>query len=205
MIITIGRQLGSGGSEIGKKLSKEMNIAYYDKNLITLAAQKSGLSKDIFEQADERMNKGVPAGLFGMRFPFLSDNTISYGGGLSSEMLFKIQSDVMRDIANKQSCVFIGRCADYVLRERKDCLNIFICANDENRVKRIISHEDISIEEARELLVRVDKKRSAFYNYYSNKTWGASESYHLCINSSVFGINGTVTLLKNLVGIFHDT
>jgi cytidylate kinase len=200
MIITIGRQLGSGGREIGKKLSEAMNIAYYDKEILEITAKESGLSQKLFEQADERTQKGLPPGLFGMRFPFLGDGMIGYGG-LSNEMLFQIQSDVIRDLAEKQSCVFIGRCADYILRERKDCLNVFICANDEDRVRRIIGYgEDkgISVEKARDLVENVDKRRATYYNYYSNKTWGVASSYHICLNSSVFGIEGVVALLKGM-------
>ena len=198
MIITIGRQLASGGREIGKKLSESLNIGYYDKEIIEITAKESGLNKELFEQADESARKGIPTGIFGMRFPFIGDGTIAYGG-LSNEMLFQIQSDVIRSIADKQSCVFIGRCADYILRERTDCLNVFISANDEDRVKRIIAHEDISVEKARELMANIDKKRAAFYNYYSNKTWGAAYGYDVCINSSVLGIDGTVALLKGMI------
>jgi hypothetical protein len=140
MIITIGRQLGSGGREIGKKLAEVLGIAYYDKEIIELTAKESGLSQRLFEEADERTQKGVPAGIFGMRFPFLGDGTIA-SGGLSNEMLFKIQSDVMRNLADRQPCVFIGRCADYILRERTDCLSVFVSANDEDRIKRIIDRK----------------------------------------------------------------
>lgn len=200
MIITIGRQLGSGGREIGKKLSEAMNIAYYDKELLEITARESGLNQKLFEEADERTQKGLPAGFFGMRFPFLSDSMIGYGG-LSNEMLFQIQSDVVRDLADKQSCVFIGRCADYILRDKNDCLSVFISANDEDRVRRIIGYGengDISVEKARDLMEHVDKRRATYYNYYSNKTWGIASSYHVCLNSSVFGIDGVVSLLKKM-------
>ncbi|MDR1525882.1 MAG: cytidylate kinase-like family protein [Tannerella sp.] len=203
MIITIGRQLGSGGRIIGKKLSEAMNIAYYDKELIEITAKESGLNRTLFEEADEQARTGFSAGILGMRIPFLSEGGIAYSG-ISNEMLFQIQSDVIRNLAGKQSCVFIGRCADYILRDRKDCFSVFICANDEDRVRRIISYggdrgiKCISVEKARDLMERGDKRRAAFYNYYSNKTWGEAASYHVCINSSVFGIDGTVSLLKEM-------
>lgn len=202
MIITIGRQLGSGGREIGKKLAEAMNIAYFDKELLEITAKESGLSQKLFEEADERAQKGFPVGFFGMRYPFLNDVIAGYGG-LSNEMLFQIQSDVIRDLADKQSCIFIGRCADYILRDRKDCLRVFITANDEDRVRRIINYggdENISIEKARDLMVHIDKKRSTYYNYYSNKAWGAASSYDICLNSSVFGVDGIVPLLKEMAG-----
>ncbi len=202
MIITIGRQLGSGGRDIGKKLSEAMGLAYYDKEIIDITARESGLSKKLFEEADEQARKGFSAGILGMRFPFLNEGAVGFGG-LSNEMLFQIQSDVIRDLASKQSCVFIGRCADYILRDRTDCFSVFICANDEDRIKRILSYsgdKNLSVEKARDLMERVDKKRAAFYNYYSNKMWGNASSYHVCINSSVFGVDGTVSLLKEMAG-----
>lgn len=199
MIITIGRQLGSGGRYIGKKLAEMMGLAYYDKEILDITAKESGLNKKLFEEADEQAGKGFSAGILGMRFPFLSEGIVGFGG-LSNEMLFQIQSDVIRDLAAKQSCVFIGRCADYILRDHTDYFSAFICANDEDRIKRILGYGDnhLSVEKARDLMERVDKKRAAFYNYYSNKTWGSASSYHVCVNSSVFGVEGTVSLLKEM-------
>ena len=197
MIITIGRQLGSGGREIGKKLSETMGIAYFDKELLDVTAKESGLSRNLFEQSDERTSRVIPSDLLGMRFPFWGEGMAGYGG-LSNESLFQIQSDVIRDLADKQSCVFIGRCADYILRDRKDCLSVFICANDEDRVKRIISSgrdKTISVEKARDIMMQADKRRAAYYNYYSNKTWGIASSYHICLNSSVLGVDGAVSII----------
>ena len=202
MIITIGRQLGSGGREIGKKLSEIMHFAYYDKEILEITANQSGLSRRLFEQMDERTQMGIPAGLFSARFPFWGDQLVSYGG-LSNEALFQIQSDVIRDLAGKQSCIFIGRCADYILRDFNGCLNVFICANDNDRIRRIIENNregSITEEKARELMLQVDKRRAAYYNYYSNKKWGLASSYHICLNSSVLGIDGVVSLLKDVAG-----
>jgi cytidylate kinase len=200
MIITIGRQLGSGGRDIGRKLSVLMGLEYYDREILGITARESGLSRHLFEAADEQVRKGFPAGILGPRFPFLSEGMAGFGG-LSNEMLFRIQSDVIRDLAAKHACVFIGRCADYILRDRTDCFSVFISAGDEDRVKRILSYgdKDLSAAKVRDLMERVDRKRAAFYNYYTGKTWGRASSYHLCINSSVFGIDGTVSLLKDMV------
>ncbi|MDR1379921.1 MAG: cytidylate kinase-like family protein [Tannerella sp.] len=201
MIITIGRQLGSGGRDIGKILSDAMNIAYYDREIIEITARESGLNKTLFEKADEQARMGFSANIIGMRVPFLGGGGGGIAcGGLSNEMLFQIQSEVIRDLADRQPCVFIGRCADYILRDRRDCFNVFICASDEDRIRRIIGYGDgkISAEKARDLMARIDRKRSTFYNYYSNKTWGEASSYHACLNSSVFGIDGTVSLLKQM-------
>ena len=201
MIITIGRQLGSGGREIGKKLADAMRFAFYDKELLEITANESGISLKLFEQTDEQPNKGLPAGLFGMRFPFWTDSMVGTGG-LTHETLFQIQSDVIRNLAAKQSCVFIGRCADYILRDRTDCLNVFICADDDDRMRRIIAYSGdnpVNTDKAREIMSQIDKRRASYYNYYSNKTWGVASSYHICLNSSVLGIDGAVDLLKEIV------
>jgi cytidylate kinase len=200
MIITIGRQLGSGGRDIGRRLSEAMAMDYYDREIIEITAKESGLNRRFFEQADEQARTGFSAGIIGMRVPFLSESGI-VGGGLSNEMLFQIQSEVIRRLADRRPCVFIGRCADYILRDRRDCFNVFICADDEDRLRRIISYGDagMPVEKARDVMARGDRKRAAYYNYYSNRTWGEAASYHACLNSSVFGVEGTVSLLKEMV------
>ena len=118
---------------------------------------------------------------------------------LSNDALFKIQSDVIRELAEKQSCLFVGRCADYILRDHPRCVNIFVSASKEARIERLMHIHHISTEAAEELMEKADKKRSAYYNYYSYKTWGAAETYHLCIDSSVLGIDGTVQFIKQFV------
>ena len=125
-VINLGRQLGSGGKEIGEKLAQEFGIAFYDKELIKLASEESGLCKEFFEKADEKASQSIIGGLFGTRFPFISDGAIPYGSCLSNDALFKIQSDVIRELAEKQSCLFVGRCADYILRDHPRCVNIFV-------------------------------------------------------------------------------
>ena len=120
-VINLGRQLGSGGKEIGEKLAKALNIAFYDKELIQLASDESGLCKEFFEKADERTQRTMLGGLFSGRFPFISEGTIPYGSFLNNDSLFKIQSDVIRQLAENQSCLFVGRCADYILRDHPRC------------------------------------------------------------------------------------
>jgi cytidylate kinase len=197
MIITIGRQLGSGGRETGQKLASALGIAYYDKELLEITAKKSGLNQRLFEQADEHTQRGLPAGMLGIRFPLFGDSS-PHNCGLSHEMLFQIQSDVIRSLAERQSCVFIGRCADYILRDRTDCLNIFICANDDDRLRRIMSYQNITVEKARSMMESIDKKRAAYYNYYTNKTWGMAASYHFCLNSSILGIDEITEFVKRV-------
>ncbi len=195
--INIGRQIGSGGLEIGRKLAEQLKIAFYDNELIQFAAQESGLGKEFFEKADEKDSHSIFGGMFGMRASLIAQ--IYTGYFLSNENLFQIQSDVIRKLANEKSCLFVGRCADYVLKDYQHCLNIFISAEKEDRVKRIAKIQNLSEEKASAFVEKMDKKRASYYNYFSNKTWGAAESYHLCINSSVLGIDETVDFIQNFV------
>lgn len=198
-VINLGRQLGSGGKEIGEKLADAFGIAFYDKELIKLASEESGLCKEFFEKADEKASQGIIGGLFGARFPFIGDGGMSYGNLLSNDALFKIQSDVIRNLAQKQSCLFVGRCADYILRDHPRCVNVFVSASKEARMERLMHIHHISPETAEEMMEKADKRRAAYYNYYSYKTWGAAETYHLCIDSSVLGIDGTVKFIADFV------
>ena len=172
---------------IGEKLAARLGIDFYDKELINLASEESGLCREFFEKADEKASQGIIGGLFGMRFPFISDGAMPCTNCLSNDALFKIQSDVIRHLAANKSCVFVGRCADYILREHPRCANIFISASQEDRIARLCRIHGISEEAAAEKMNKADKKRSEYYNYYSYKTWGAAATYHLCIDSSVLG------------------
>ncbi|HBC77258.1 MAG TPA: cytidylate kinase [Bacteroidales bacterium] len=200
--ITIGRQLGSGGRIIGEKLAARLGISFYDKELIQIAAQESGLGKEYFEQADEQKGYSIFGGLFGLRGGISEEPFSTYY--LNNETLFKIQSDVIRRLAEKGSCLFVGRCADYVLADNPRCLNIFIYADMNDRIKRIAELQKNSPEKARDYAEKSDKKRAGYYNYFSNKEWGVAESYHLCINSSVLGIEETVDLIYQLASKRFD-
>jgi cytidylate kinase len=194
-VVTIGRQLGSGGREIGEKLALRLCISFYDKELIFLASKESGLGKEFFERADEKKRIPILGGLFGLKGSFSVEPFSNYY--LSNETLFKIQSDVIRELADKGSCLFVGRCADYILKDHPRCLNIFITGDMEDRVKRIAAIQKVTEKKAAEIIEKSDKQREVYYNYFSNKVWGAAESYHLCINSSVLGIDGSVELGHN--------
>ncbi|MDR1761804.1 MAG: cytidylate kinase-like family protein [Bacteroidales bacterium] len=193
-IITIGRQLGSGGKQIGEILSKRLNISCYDKELLQLASKESGLCPEFFEQADEKNNFSLLRGLSSFwEGDFFTNNY------LSNESLFKIQSDVMQELASRQSCIFVGRCADYVLRNHPRLLSVFITANIEDRIKQIAQSQQLTEEKARTLIEQTDKKRATYYNYYSNKTWGMATSYDFCINSSTFSIEETAVSILHFV------
>ena len=194
-VITIGRQFGSCGKEIGHELAKRFGIAFYDKELIALASKESGLCQEFFEKADEK-NSGNLLQAFAAGFTF---GPFQYNDFLSNDKLFQIQSDVIRKVAGEHSCVIVGRCADYILREHPRCANIFISASQEDRIARLCRIHGISEEAAAEKMNKADKKRSEYYNYYSYKTWGAAATYHLCIDSSVLGIDETVRFIEEFV------
>ncbi len=195
-VINIGRQLGSGGREIGAKLAAQLHIDFYDKELINIASKESGLCKEFFEKADEKTSQTIFGGLFGMRFPFINDGSIPNNNCLSNDALFKIQSDVIRELAEKKSCLFVGRCADYILRDHPRCVNIFISASKEERIRRLCKEKVINSGKAEDLIEKTDRERAAYYNYYSYKVWGAAATYHLCIDSSSLGIDETVAFIK---------
>lgn len=201
MIITIGRQLGSGGLEIGRLLAERMNLAFYDKELLTEAARHSGICPECFQQVDEQAKRtfgGV--GIFGMRFPFVGDGNTSYNSMISGDNLFLIQSETIVKLAeNEQGAVFVGRCADYVLRHRDDVVSVFITANETDRVKRLCDRKGCTEAEARDMMKKVDKQRAAYYDYYASREWGVASSYDICINSSLLGIEGTVDAIINIV------
>ncbi|MDR2815721.1 MAG: cytidylate kinase-like family protein [Proteiniphilum sp.] len=196
-IINIGRQLGSGGRQIGQLLSKRLDIAFYDKELIALASKQSGLTKEVFEKADEKKRFTLSGRLLGLKTSVLDDGFSD--NCLWDEMLFQIQSDVIRDLAREKSCIFVGRCADYILRDHPRTLNVFISAEQADRIKRVTDYYEVTEKKALELIGKTDKKRAGYYNYYSNKQWGAAESYHLCVNSSVSGIEATAGFIEDFL------
>lgn len=191
--ITIARQLGSGGREIGLKLSERLGISFYDKELIRIASQKSGLNEELFEKADEKKKFSIIGNLFGIKGFTADESYFNYY--LTNETLFKIQSDVIRSLADEKSCLFVGRCADYVLKDHPRCLSIFISANTDDRLRRISDIQHLSDKKARNCIEKADRNRADYYNYFTSKTWGSAESYNLCINSSVLGIDETVNFI----------
>lgn len=198
-VINVGRQLGSGGYEIGKRLAERFGIAFYDKELLSISSEESGLSAEFFERADERAAQGIFGGLLGLRFPFVGEGAIPQTNCLSNDALFKVQSDVIRRLADEKSCLFMGRCADYILRDHPRCANIFISSTRQDRIARLRRLYGIGETEADDMIEKGDDKRADYYNYYTYKNWGAAESYHLCIDSSVLGIDGTVDFVASFI------
>lgn len=196
IIINVGRQLGSGGRIIGNRIAEDFNIKFYDKELLDLAAKESGFNKKFFERNDE--HKGFLKVLFGSFAPIFG-NSDPYANQLSDESLFKFQSDAIRKAAEQDSCVFVGRCADYILRDYPNTVSIFITADMPDRIKRVCEMLHITEKEAEKKCIEGDEKRSEYYNYYSAKTWGSAESYDLCINSSALGIEATIDVIENFI------
>ncbi len=196
VIINVGRQLGSGGRIIGNRIAKDFDIKFYDKELLDLAAKESGFDKRFFERNDE--HKGFLKLLFSPFAPLFGSSN-PYANQLSDESLFKFQSDAIRKAAQEHSCVFVGRCADYILRDFPDKVDIFITADMADRVKRVSELMGISEKEAEKQCVEGDEKRASYYNYYSAKTWGAASSYDFCINSSALGIDATTDIIEDFI------
>ncbi|MBO6144998.1 MAG: cytidylate kinase-like family protein [Prevotella sp.] len=194
VIICVGRQLGSGGHDIARMLALDFNAKYYDRELLNLAAKESGFSEKIFEQHDEK--KGFLKGLFNVGTPHMG---AVYEGGFSQEDLFKFQSDAIRKAAQEGACVFVGRCADYVLRDQENVVNVFITASMEFRISQIMAKQKMERAAARRFIEQREAKRAAYYNYYTGKKWGAAESYDLCIDTSVLGLQPTEKFIADFI------
>jgi len=191
IIINVGRQLGSGGRVIAKKLAERYHATFYDKEILNLAAKESGFAPEVFERNDEQ--KGFLRSLFNLQAPNLS--TSYYQPSFSQESLFKLQSDAIRKAAAQGDCVFVGRCADYVLRDFPQTVNIFITASMDFRIQHVVQRHQCSDDEARRIIEHGERQRAEFYNYYTGKKWGAAQGYDLCIDSSVLGLEATEQLI----------
>lgn len=196
IIINVGRQIGSGGRIIARMLADDFKCGFYDRELLTLAAKESGFCEKFFEQNDEQ--KGFFHSLFHLHSPFVGDGSF-YDNEFSQEGLFKFQSDTIRHLAEAGSCVFVGRCADYVLRDFKNVVNVFITANMDDRISEIRKRKECTEAEALKLIESGEKGRSTYYNYYTGKKWGDSSSYDLCVNTSLLGLEATEAYIKEFI------
>ena len=201
-IITIGRQFGSGGHVIGEKLAQHYGIKYFDKELLSRAAQESGFCEEMLKNHDERPTNSFLYNLVMDTYTF-GYNSSSFVDMPISHKVFMAQFDTIKKIAEEEPCVIVGRCADYILQEFKNCLNIFIYADEKSKIRRIMEKYDISDDKAKDMMIKKDKQRQSYYNYYSTKKWGRADSYDLCINSSVLGIDGTVKLITQYITEFE--
>ena len=190
IVISIGRETGSGGREIAKKLAKRLNIGYYDKNLIDMAAEKSGMNSAILHKADEKASN-----------PFLSPYVTRPGEyGTVNDKLFWVQTSIIKELTQKESFVIVGRCADYILEEYPDCLNVFIYAPLADRIERIKERYMLESDDvARKEILREDKYRRSYYQYYSDQKWGGREGKDLLINSAFLGVDKCVEMIASIV------
>ena len=201
-IITIGRQFGSAGREIGEKLAAHFGIPCFDKELLTRAAKESGFCEEMIQNHDERPTNSFLYNLVMDTYSF-GYNASSFVDMPISHKVFLAQFDTVKKIADEGACVIVGRCADYALSEYKNVINLFIYGDEECRVKRIMEKYSLSEDKAREMINKKDKQRQSYYNYYSSKKWGRADSYDLCINSSVLGVDGTVKLIIQYIEDFE--
>ncbi|MEY8352149.1 cytidylate kinase-like family protein [Lachnospiraceae bacterium 54-53] len=200
LVIAVGRQCGSSGRIIGQKLAEALGIKCYDKELLALAAKNSGICEELFETHDEK-----PAGSF-LYSLVMGTNTIGVGSSGFMDMpinhkIFLAQFDTIKQLADEESCVIVGRCADYALEDYPNLVSVFITANDEDRIKSLKDLYHLDDAKARDLMIKTDKRRSSYYNYYSNKKWGDVKSYDLCVNRSAVGVDGAVKLIRDFADL----
>ena len=204
-IITIGRQFGSGGREIGSKVAEHFGIPFYDKELLTRAASESGFAQEMIQDHDERPTTSFLYNLVMDTYSF-GYNSSSFVDMPISHKIFLAQFDTIKKIADEGPCVIVGRCADYALADYNNVINIFVHGDEDDKINRIMDrYPDVTNKDkALEMMLKKDKQRQSYYNYYSSKKWGRSDTYDLTINSSVLGIDGTVKLITQFVEDFEN-
>ncbi len=200
-IITIGRQYGSAGRYIGQEIAKYFGIKYYDKELLEHAADHSGICKELFENHDEKPTNSFLYSLVMDTYSF-GYSSAGYTDMPLNHKVFLAQFDAIKHLAEEGPCVMVGRCADYALADNKDCFSVFIHADMEHRLQRITKLYNKTEKQARDMINKTDKSRASYYNYYTNKKWGAAESYDLCVNSGCLGYEGAIRTIIEAVKLF---
>ena len=196
-VITIARQFGSGGHEVGERVADILGIKAYDKELISMAAEKSGYHPDVLHKADERATGSL---LYSLAVG------ASVAGGIAghydipvNDKLFILQADIIKELAEKEQCIIIGRCGDYALRNFENKISVFIHADFDFRKKKVAKDKGISEKEAEALITKEDKRRANYYNFYTGHKWGANDRYNVTFDTSVLGIENTAQILANMV------
>ena len=188
-VITVGRTFGSGGRALGRMIADRLGIAFYDKELLVKAAEKAGMSPEYFERNDERVPRFI-SGLISFNHGYSPMSFYSGSSSISSDSIYQAQCDFIHEIADEGPCVIVGRSADYVLRDVENVVNIFVHANMDDCVKRILGRADsLTADQARTLAERTNKVRAAFYNFYTDKRWGAASSYDLTLDYSLLPLD----------------
>ena len=194
-IYTIGREFGSGGQYVGEELAKRLGIKLYDKELLQQAAKDSGFCEEIFENHDEKPTNSFLYSLVMDTYSVNGYSTASFLDMPLNHKVFLAQFETIKKIAERESCVIVGRCADYALADHPDCINTFIKADMSSRIKMISKRANITENKAKDMILKQDKQRASYYNYYTSKKWGDSKSYYLCLDSSKLGIDGCVDMI----------
>lgn len=200
LVITIGRQFGSGGRQIGRLLAEKLGIPYYDKEILAVAAKDSGLCEELFEQHDEKPTKSL---LFSLVTGMQMHGNL---GGAYMDMplnhkVFLAQFDAIRRVASEGSCIIVGRCADYVLRDNPCAVKLFVKADMEKRKERAIAVHGVEADKAEEYVRKMDKQRASYYNYYATTAWGDVSHYDLCLDTGKLGIEGSVELILQYISL----
>jgi len=195
VVVSIGRQFGCGGRVVGQRLAEELGYDYYDKQLLVLAAKEIGFEPEVFEEIDEQPKSRNFFQSFGEFMSGLNpaDNY------MSDDRLFKVQSDVIRQLAVTRNCVIVGRCSDYILRDYPNCISVFLHAPIQDRIKRVCARMPIEQSKAEAFIERNDRRRSSYYNYYSNKEWGVASTYDMSLDVSRLGVEETVAAIIDFV------
>ena len=197
VVITIARQFGSGGHEIGRRLAEKLNIPCYDKELLTHAAQKSGLSEEVVAYFDEKPTSSLLYTLSTGTYALNETGLMNYSMPVNQQV-FQAQFDAIRSLSEKGACVIVGRCADYVLQKYPYLVTVFVHADLDHRIARVSEHDGITVQEAKTRIARSDKKRANYYNFYSGKKWGTASHYDLCINTNSVSCENAVELIAQL-------
>lgn len=194
-VITIGREIGSGGKAIGEIIAKSLGIPIYDSRLIQMAAEESGFNPDLFKNADEKTERSTASSIVrNITSPFAALGNF-YKNSVSNESLFEVQSEIIQEKASTENCIIVGRCADYILRKHPRLLKVFIRADYDDRVKFVCERFDLTPAKARKLIDKTDNQRSEYHDFYSETNWGDSRAYDICVNSSRIGLEGTAEFL----------
>lgn len=197
-VLTFARQFGSGGHEVAKTTAKILGIPFYDKELIAIAAKESGLSEHLFDGLDEKPTNSFLYSLV-MGVQSGASTYCRYGDVTGSDNIFRIQAQVIRQIADKGPCVIVGRCADYILREYENLVSIFVHADMEQRTARIMKRYNLKEKNAEDYINKTDKRRNSFYNFYTNRIWGSVENYNLAIDTAQVGIKNAAEIIADYV------
>ena len=200
-IVTISRQNGSGGRYIGEKLAKELGVPCYDEKLMDMVAKESGFALDFVEEKSEKITGSL---LFNIASSITYASNVFTGNGMSlQDELYFIQNRIIKDLAEKEPCVIVGRCADYALREREDCLHVFIHADEKSKLERAVKYYNMSEKDAPSILKKNDRARNNHYKYYTDQDWGLASNYDLSLNSGLLGIDGCVEVIKSVLKQFE--